>query len=98
MSDQRIPRKETFIWKKVSGGIIEVEGSATHYLNPMGARIWELINERNTVDDIAGILVEYDKDSGKREEELRHWLDTFMADLERNGLISFDTDIWDDEG
>ena len=92
----RVPQKETFIWRRISDGIIEVEGSTTHFLNPPGAKIWELINERNTVADIIRIILGQNRGSEKREEELRLWVKEFLDDLEEKSLISYETGIWDD--
>jgi hypothetical protein len=90
----RIPRKETFIWRKRPGDIIEVEGKTTHYLNPMGSRIWELINERNTVADIIRFLVEAESSLGEPEEGVRRRVKHYLDDLENKGLISYDTGVW----
>lgn len=97
MDDKRVPRKETFIWRKMPEGVVEVEGATTHYLNPTGAAIWELINERNTVGDILQFLSEAGHVSGMSEVELRKWLDVFLNDLEQKRLISYDTEIWTEE-
>ncbi len=96
MDREKIPRKETFIWRKLPGGAIEVEGCATHFLNPMGAQIWELIDERNRVADILEIFLEKNRSSGLNEEELTQWLREFLSELEGNGLISYDTEVWEE--
>lgn len=95
-ADSRIPRKETFIWRQISGGVVEVEGEATHILNAMGARIWELINERHTVDDIIRLYGEAGGEPAIGEAETRKAITDFLNDLEQKGLISYETGIWDD--
>jgi hypothetical protein len=92
--ERRIPRKETFIWRKMPDGIIEIEGTASCYLNPIGAKIWELINERNTVADIIKIMQKSGNSSGKSETEMSLWINDYLDDLEKKGLISYDTGIW----
>ena len=91
----RVPRKETFIWRKRPGDIIEVEGKTTHFLNPMGSRIWELINERHTVADIIRLIVEANNSPEKTEEGVRRQVKHYLDDLVKKGLISYDTGVWD---
>ena len=94
VEERRVPRKETFIWRKRPGDIIEVEGKTMHFLNPMGSRIWELINERNTVKDIIRLLVEASSLSGETEEGVRQRVKHYLDELEKKGLISYDTGVW----
>jgi len=95
--DLRIPRKETFVWRKIQGDIIEVEAGCTHFLNSLGARIWELINERNTVANISKTVMDATLTSQRDSHELIVWIERFINDLEHHGLISFDTESLIDE-
>jgi hypothetical protein len=97
LSDMRIPRKETFVWKKIQGDIIAVEAGCTHYLNALGARICELINERNTVADISKIVMDAKLTGLSDAHELTVWIERYIDDLECLGLISFDTESLADD-
>jgi hypothetical protein len=74
----------------------ELEGEAvilylkngTYYtLNPVGTRIWNLVQKPIRVREIRDeILAEYDVDSGRCEDELI----ALLHDLEKEGLIKIE--------
>lgn len=51
--------------------VLGLQAGVYHGLNPVAARIWELIRQPRTVNEILGVLLdEYDVDAGRCERDL----------------------------
>ncbi len=69
--------------------ILNLKNGIYYGLNPMGARIWSLIQERRRVDEVRDqILDEYEVEREVCERELL----ALLSDLEENGLIDVERD------
>jgi hypothetical protein len=69
--------------------ILNLKNGIYYGLNPVGARIWSLIQERKRVEEVRDqILEEYEVDRDVCERELI----TLLADLEENGLVDVEND------
>jgi hypothetical protein len=67
--------------------ILDLEEGIYYGLNPVGARIWEEIQEPTSVEKItAAITAEYDVGSEKCLEDVI----SLLQDLEENGLIEIE--------
>ena len=64
--------------------ILNLENGVYYGLNPVGARIWELIQEPRNVADIRNtILEEYDVDEERCQDDLLQ----LLREMETHGLI-----------
>jgi len=64
--------------------ILLLKGGIYYTLNPVGTRIWNLVQKPVLVRDVRDtILREYDVDAGRCEDELF----ALLQDLEKEGLI-----------
>lgn len=64
--------------------ILDLEEGIYYGLNPVGARVWEEIQEPTSIEEItAAITAEYDVGSEKCREDVI----SLLHDLEENGLI-----------
>ena len=69
--------------------ILNLKNGVYYGLNPMGARIWNLIQERKRVEEVRDqILQEYEVEKEVCERELL----ALLSDLEENGLIDVEPD------
>ena len=60
--------------------IMDPRTSDLHSLNPVGARIWELVDGQRTVADIAAVIVaEYEVESGRAEGDVVEFLETLQT-------------------
>ena len=65
--------------------VVNPQSREVHLLNETAARIWELLEDALSVEDLVGALaVEYDGDA----ESLRVEVQAFIADLQTKGLIA----------
>ncbi|MCX5840939.1 MAG: PqqD family protein [Deltaproteobacteria bacterium] len=65
------------------GMIIDVEKSASYFLNETALLIFRMVNERKTVDDMKAVLLEqYDVDEGAVEKDIRD----FLVRLEKKAI------------
>jgi hypothetical protein len=64
--------------------LLDIQQGICFSLNPVGAKIWELIKERKSTDDIIAILV---KDFDAPVEQIRSDVVEFAALLKQNGLL-----------
>ena len=64
--------------------ILDVDGGVYYGLDPVGARIWSLLQEPRTVAEIRDVLLdEYDVEPEPCEEAVQ----ALVADLMRHGLV-----------
>jgi hypothetical protein len=67
--------------------ILDVKEGIYYGLNPVGARIWNLVQEPTTVDEILKVLLEeYDVEL----EECRRDVYELIEELSDNGLVNVD--------
>jgi hypothetical protein len=60
--------------------IMDGRSSDLHSLNPIGARIWELVDGQRTVADIAAVIVEeYEVEAGRAEGDVVEFLETLQT-------------------
>lgn len=64
--------------------LLDIQQGICFSLNPVGAKIWALIKERKSTDDIIASLV---KDFEVPEEQIRSDVTEFAALLKQNGLL-----------
>lgn len=64
--------------------VLHAETSELHALNEIGARIWELVDGKRSVADIAAVIeTEYDVDQAQAEADVGEFLD----ELVEKGLV-----------
>lgn len=64
--------------------LLDIEGGMLLAANPIGARIWELLEQDRTPDEIAGQLVaDYAISYARAESDLT----AFLAELAARGLV-----------
>jgi hypothetical protein len=69
--------------------ILNLKNGVYYGLNPVGARIWSLIQERKWVSEVRDqILEEYEVEREVCEEELL----ALLKDLQENGLLDVESD------
>lgn len=69
--------------------ILNLKNGVYYGLNPVGARIWSLIQERKRVSEVRDlILEEYEVEREVCEEELL----ALLKDLQENGLLDVESD------
>ena len=66
--------------------VVDPRTREVHLLNETGARIWELLEEASTVDELVEALS--DEYEGMAPEALRLEVEAFLADLGRKGLLA----------
>lgn len=64
--------------------LLDIQQGICFSLNPVGAKIWALIKERKSTDDIVASLV---KDFDVPEEQIRSDVAEFATLLKQNGLL-----------
>jgi hypothetical protein len=75
--DQPVKPGESVVWRRVDESVVAVEmtGGAVYELEGPAARIWELLCEGRSRDDIAAELVgEYEVDTATLERDLERTL------------------------
>lgn len=64
--------------------ILGLKNSVYYGLNPVGARVWELLRHPRSLEEICNTIVsEYDVSAERAERDLLHFLDGMLAE----GLI-----------
>jgi len=78
---------ERIIFKKVGEEMVllDFERGIYYGLNPVGARVWELLAEGKNTDEIADLLTE---DFDVERSDAKGDVDALMDDLAANGLVS----------
>ena len=67
--------------------ILSIKNGVYYTLDPIGSRIWSLIQEPVQVGKVRDIIIsEYDVDRAKCEEDLN----SLFSDLDREGLIAIE--------
>jgi PqqD family protein of HPr-rel-A system len=66
--------------------VVDPRTREVHLLNETGARIWELLEEDSTVDELCEALAEEYEDAAP--EALRREVEAFIADLGGKGLVA----------
>ena len=78
---------ERIVFKKVGEEMVllDFERGIYYGLNPVGARVWELLAEGKNTDEIADLLTE---DFDVERSDAKGDVDALMDDLAANGLVS----------
>lgn len=74
-------------WRIIEGEavILSMETKVLRGLNPVGSRVWELIDGRRTVEEIAGLIVEeFDVTPEAAAQDVRG----FVKELLDRGLVT----------
>jgi PqqD family protein of HPr-rel-A system len=66
--------------------VVDPRTREVHLLNETGARIWELLEEDSTVDELVEALA--DEYEGAAPEALRREVEGFLYDLGGKGLVA----------
>jgi PqqD family protein of HPr-rel-A system len=66
--------------------VVDPRTREVHLLNETGARIWELLEEESTVDELVEALA--DEYEGAAPDALRAEVEGFIADLGGKGLVA----------
>ena len=90
-TDSMAPRKHPDAASRVYGGdaLIVLPGSSSFkILNTTGSRIWDLIDGKKTMEEIAQVIErEYDVPLEKALEDVRE----FTSELEAHGMLASDS-------
>ncbi|HSH44936.1 MAG TPA: PqqD family protein [Longimicrobiales bacterium] len=78
---------DAVVFRTVSDGAVLLHTAEEMYygLNPVGARIWELLGECADMGQLCGRLAEAYPDAG--QDQLREDVTALLADLRENGLV-----------
>lgn len=83
-----IPAKApTTAWRIIEGEavILSMETKVLRGLNPLGSRVWELIDGKRSMDEIVGQIVrEFDVEARQADEDVRR----FVQELLDKGLVT----------
>ena len=74
-------------WRTIEGEavILSMDTKVLRGLNPVGSRIWELIDGQRAVEEITGIIVqEFDVAPGQAAKDV----EAFIRDLLDRGLVT----------
>jgi PqqD family protein of HPr-rel-A system len=66
--------------------VVDPRTREVHLLNETGARIWELLEEESTVDELVELLADEYEDAAP--DALRAEVEGFIADLGGKGLVT----------
>jgi hypothetical protein len=82
-----LARATSTAWRIIDGEavILSVDTKVMRGLNPVGSRIWEVIDGQRTVEDIVGLIEgEFDVPGAQAEEDVR----AFVRQLLDAGLVT----------
>jgi hypothetical protein len=85
----RIPVKSAHTASQVIDGeavILDIPGKVLRGLNPVGSRMWELVDGTRTLTDIARVVAD---EFGRTEEEVVNDVVIFMGDLADRRVLEF---------
>ncbi len=85
MKDKIIKRGEKTASRVIEGEaiIFTPEDSMIHSLNEVGTRIWELLEEEKTIDEIVSVICEeFEVEKDKAEQDI----DEFIELLSKKGI------------
>lgn len=88
MNDDVKYRRDTALpFQRMSEELLVVDPKSrhVHLMNETGGRIWELLAEKTSVDELVSALGE--EFEGATPEALRAEVEAFLADLEGKGLL-----------
>jgi hypothetical protein len=88
MSDAKTFRRDNALpFQRMSEELLVVDPKSrnVHLFNETGGRIWELLAEATSVDDLVSALA--DEYEGATPEALRAEVESFLADLQGKGLL-----------
>ncbi|MFZ1060313.1 MAG: PqqD family protein [Candidatus Rokuibacteriota bacterium] len=82
-----VAKAPTTAWRIIEGEavILSMETKVLRGLNPVGSRVWELIDGRRSVEEIAGLIVEeFDVTPEAAAQDVRR----FVEELLVRGLVT----------
>jgi hypothetical protein len=82
-----VARNPATAWRLIQGEavILALDSKVLRGLNPVGSRVWELIDGRRSIDDIAGQLSrEFEVDPARACDEVT----AFVRELVSKGLVT----------
>lgn len=82
-----VAKAPTTAWRIIEGEavILSMETKVLRGLNPLGSRVWELIDGKRSMDEIVGQIVrEFDVEAGQADEDVRR----FVQELLDKGLVT----------
>ncbi len=85
-SDDRLAKADDSAWRTLEGRAIVLSGhdGMLRILEEVGTRLWELLDENRTVNEILKILLdEYDVEAEVLEKDVLE----FLSDLKAKGMI-----------
>ena len=82
-----LAKASTTAWRVIEGEavILSMETKVLRGLNPVGSRIWELIDGERSVEQIVGVIVkEFDVEPARADEDVR----SFVQEVLEKGLVT----------
>lgn len=82
-----VAKAPTTAWRIIEGEavILSMETKVLRGLNPLGSRVWELIDGKRSMDEIVGQIVrEFDVEARQADEDVRR----FVQELLDKGLVT----------
>jgi hypothetical protein len=82
-----VVKAPTTAWRIIEGEavILSMETKVLRGLNPVGSRVWELIDGRRSVEEIAGLIVkEFDATPEAAAQDVRGFVEELLA----RGLVT----------
>ncbi|MBI2153258.1 MAG: PqqD family protein [Candidatus Rokubacteria bacterium] len=82
-----VAKAPTTAWRIIEGEavILSMETKVLRGLNPLGSRVWELIDGKRSMDEIVGQIVrEFDVETRQADEDVRR----FVQELLDKGLVT----------
>lgn len=82
-----VAKAPTTAWRLIEGEavILSMETKVLRGLNPVGSRVWELIDGRRSVEEMAGLIVEeFDVTPEAAAQDVRGFVEELLA----RGLVT----------
>jgi len=82
-----LAKAPTTAWRVIEGEavILSMDTKVLRGLNPVGSRIWELIDGERGVEEIVGVIVkEFDVEPARADEDVR----SFVQEVLEKGLVT----------
>ena len=82
-----LAKAPTTAWRVIEGEavILSMDTKVLRGLNPVGSRIWELIDGQRSVEEIVGVIVkEFDVEPARADEDVRG----FVQEVLDKGLVT----------
>lgn len=82
-----LAKAPTAAWRVIEGEavILSMETKMLRGLNPVGSRVWELIDGQRSVDDIVGVIV---REFDVTPQDAGHDVRGFVQELLDKGLVT----------